>query len=257
METLAGQVPLILLVFSRVAGVTAVSPVFASRFMPLPVRAAFSFLLALFVFPSARPAPGATEGAGLLLGCALEFFVGLLIGFLNYLVFAVMEMAGAMLDTDMGFSMAQILDPVTGRSSPILTTFFQTLGVTIYLAMNGHHWLLRGLAGSYQTSLAGAIPAGAESSLQVVQLFGTYLGAAVQMVLPFTAAMLLASMALAGVNRAAPQMNIFSVGMGLKAVIGFIMLALLVPYLLGFLEALFAHGQSDLLRILHQVQSQP
>lgn len=245
------QVPLLLLVLSRLAGVTATSPVFSGRYMPVQVRGAFTFLLAVAIVPSARALPEAMTETGLLVAAVLELLVGVLIGFLGVLTFAVVQMAGALVDTDMGFTMAQLLDPITGQSQPISSSFFQLLSLVVYLMVNGHHWLLRALASSYEAVPAGGLIASLEGPMHVVLLFGAMLAAAVKMVLPFMGVMLLTSAALASMNRAVPHMHIFQVGMGTKALIGMVLLLFLLPYFPGYLESLFDMGHTELLRTLN------
>lgn len=255
MEQLLAQLPLLLLVTSRVAGMTAASPVFTSRFMVPQVRVVFTFLLALVILPGASMVEGADTGTALLASCVLELLVGLIIGFMSQLVFAVVQMAGALLDVDMGFMMAQIVDPVTQRSEPIIGSFFSTLALVLYFALNAHHWLLRGLADSYSAIPAGGLVIAASAApLHVVNLFGTMLSAAVQMVIPFIIVMLLATVAMAGIARAVPHLQIFQLGMGIKAVAGLAFLTVMLPYFLGFLERLFDGGHQQLLRLLEMMR---
>lgn len=250
MDELLKWLPILLLVSCRVAGMTAVSPVFANPFFSVRLRGAFTFLLAVLIVPAAHAAPGATEGAGMLVACVIELAIGLVMGFMGQMVFAAVQMAGALLDLDMGFSMAQIMDPVSGRSDPIMASFFQTLALVMYLALNAHHLLIRGLATSYETIAAGALTFSQPTAMQMVEVFGVMLAIAVQMVLPFMAAMLIATAALGGINRAVPQMQVFGIGMGIKTVAGMAMLLLLLPHLPGFLQALFAKGHTELIQIL-------
>jgi len=188
--------------------------------------------------------------SGLLAGCVLELLVGLLMGLISQFTFAAVQMAGTLIDIDMGFMNASVFDPVSGRSEPLFSSFMQSLALTIYLGLNGHHWLLRALALSYEAVPAGGLAVTAEVPLHVVSAFGGLLAAAVQMVLPFTATMLLFSVALAGISRAVPQLHIFAVGIGAKTVVGLAVAALLIPYLLGSLEPLFAKGHAELLNTL-------
>lgn len=252
MEQMLAQVPLILLIASRVGGVTAVSPVFANKFIPAPLRGAFTLLLGLLLLPVAKDQvnPVVMTGTALLTGCMLELLVGLTMGFIGQMIFAAVQMAGALIDLDMGFLTAQVFDPISGRSEPITSTFFQSLALTLYLLMNGHHMLIRALAASYEAIPAGGLTLSAAGPLHVATLFGAMLAAAIQMVLPFMAVMLLSTMALAGITRAVPQLHIFAVGMGIKAVAGMAFITLFMPYLLAFLERLFEAGNVEMLRVL-------
>jgi flagellar biosynthesis protein FliR len=250
MEPYLASLPLLLLVSSRVAGVTAASPVFANRFLAPQLRVAFTFLLALVILPVAARGPEVPDGAAFLIACLLELVVGLLIGFLGQLLFAVLQMAGAMLEMDMGLSMAQTMDPVSTHMEPVLGSLFQTLALVLYFALDAHYWLIRALAESYTAIPAGQLSAVAEGFLGVLSLFGVMLSAAVKMVLPFMAAMLVATAVLAGLNRAVQQMQVFQLGIGIKTVAGFALLAAMIPYFLGYLEPLFADGHRHLAQIL-------
>ncbi|HEY8347872.1 MAG TPA: flagellar biosynthetic protein FliR [Symbiobacteriaceae bacterium] len=255
MEQLQAQLPLFLLVTSRVAGVTASSPVFANRFLTIPVRVFLTFLLALLILPAARAEPGITGGLGFAATCLTELLVGLLIGFLGQLVFAVLQMAGAILDLDMGLAMAEIVDPVHSQYEALLGSFFHTLGLVIYFTVDAHHWLLRAIAGSYAALPAGAWAADAPAFRYVVELFGALLAAAVQMVLPFVAVMLLTTAVLGAVNRAVQQFQLFQITLGVKAAVGLVMLAVVLPYLLDFVVPLFESGHRELLKTLQWMQA--
>lgn len=250
MDQLLANLPLLLLVSSRVAGVTAVSPVFSNRFLATQVRVVLTILLALLILPTVEAAPGTTEGPAFLLACLLELVVGLVIGFLSLLVFSVVQMAGAMLDMDMGLAMAQIMDPVSSHSEPLLGSFFQTLALMLYFALNAHHWLLRALAQSYSLIPPAGLAPSAPSLLGVANLLGGMLGTAVEMVLPFIGTMLIATAVMAALNRAVQQIQIFQVAIGVKAVAGLAMLALILPFFLGFIEPLFSNGHQLILRTL-------
>lgn len=254
MEQLLSNLPLFLLISSRMAGVTAVSPVFSNRFLLTQVRVVLTLLLALVMLPAVQPAPGTTEGPAFVLACVLELVVGMVIGFLSQLVFAVVQMAGALLDMDMGLAMAQVMDPVSNRAEPILGTFFNTLALMLYFSLNAHHWLLRAVAQSYELIPPGGLSASAAAYLGVANVFGGLLGSAVAMVLPFLGVMLLATVVMAALNRAVQQIQIFQVGMGVKAVAGLAVLALVLPYTLGFLEPLFDSGHQLILRTLDMMR---
>lgn len=254
MEQLLAQLPVYLLVVSRLGGLMLVSPIFANRAVPPQLRAALSFLLGLLILPRVTASPAVTEGAGLLVGAVLEMLVGMIIGFFTQLVLAALQMAGALMDMDIGFAMVQIFDPVSGRPEPVLGTFFQTLALVVFLALDAHHWVIRALADSYTHIPAGGLPLATGGPMYVVEFFGALLSLSVQLVLPFLAVMLLTTVALAGVNRAVAQINIFTIGLGTKVLIGIAGLMLLLPFILSRMSVIFATGYTELLRTLDLFQ---
>jgi flagellar biosynthetic protein FliR len=230
MEALLAQLPLLLMVSSRLIGLMISSPVFSNRFVPVQLRFALSFLLAFAVMPGVTGPAQAPEGAALLVAALLEMLTGLVIGFVTHLVLSVLQIAGGLIDLDMGFTLANLLDPITGQHDSILGSFFQSLAIVLYLGVNGHHWLIRALVQSYDLVPAGGLIAGASGALYVVFLFGNLLGIAIQIVLPFIAVMLITMLAFSGVNRAVAQMNIFALGLGTKSMLGLLILVFLLPY---------------------------
>lgn len=254
MESLIAELPGLLLVSCRVAGVTTASPVFHNRFTLPQVRVALTFLISLLLVPSTEIPNGSGEGLTLILACVLELVTGLVIGFFNHLLFSVVQMAGSILDFDMGLSMAQLMDPVSTQSEPLLGTFFRTLALVLYFVLDAHHWLLLGLAQSYELHPIGALSISQSGLFSVVLFFRMMLSVSIKMVLPFTVVMLLTTAMLAVANRAVQQMHVFQLGLGIKAVAGMGFLGVLLPYFLGLLEPLFQLGYDTLVEIMQQVR---
>lgn len=250
MEELLSQLPLLLMVSTRLIGLMVASPVFSNRFVPAQLRFALSFLLAFAVLPGVTAPAQAPEGAGLLVAVLLEMLTGLVIGFVTHLVLAVLQIAGSLIDLDMGFTLVNIIDPATGHNASILGSLFQSMALVFYLGVNGHHWLIRALVQSYDLVPAGGLIAGANGALYVAYLFGSLLAIAVKIVLPFTAVMLLTMIAFSGVNRAVAQMNIFALGLGTKSMLGLLVLVLLLPYFAPPITRLIEASYREILHVL-------
>lgn len=251
MEELLAQLPLLLLVSSRIAGVTTASPIFTNRFTLPSVRVGFTLLLALLILPLVQGDPARFEGTGLLVGAVFELLIGLLIGFLSHMLFSVVQMAGALMDMEMGLSMANTMDPVSGHTQPVVGSFLHTLTLVLYFALGAHHWLIRALVDSYEAVGVGGFQILSGGPIYAVSLFGAMLASAVTLVMPFVAVTLLTTTVMAGINRAVQQMHLFQLSMGLKAIVGMGMLLVMLPYLHGFLESLFVGGHEALLESLN------
>lgn len=250
MEQLFAQLAALLLGASRAMGIFTAAPVLSTRFVPFQVRVAISFVLGLFLIPAIPVDPGRTEGVNLLLAALVELMVGLVIGFLCLLVVSVMQIAGAWIDLEMGFALAGLFDPLTGESATVIGNLFQTTALVFFLAIDGHHWLIRALARSYALLPAGGPVEGSVAGLYVARLFGDLLGIAIQLILPFVAAMLLTMVAFAVLNRAVAQLNIFAVGLGTKTFVGLLLLIVMLPFYARPLTALFEAGYTEAMRVL-------
>lgn len=256
MDAFLAQLPLLLLIAARLIGLMTSSPVFSNRFVSPQVRFALSFVLAFVLLPGVTPPATPPEGAFLLLAALFEMLTGLVIGFVTSLVLAVMQMAGALIDLDMGFTLVNVLDPITGHNGSILGAFFQTVIVVIYLLANGHHLLIRALVQSYELVPAGGLIA-PEGALYVIYTFGQLLAIAVQIVLPFIAVIMVTMVAFAGINRAVSQINILSVGLGTKSVVGLLILVTLLPYLRQPMVRLVELSYEEIIRVLTFMRPTP
>ncbi len=257
MEQLYAQLAALLLGASRAMGIFTAAPILSTRFVPFQVRVALSFLLGFFLSPVIEVAPGRTEGVNLLLAALVELVVGLVIGFLCLLFVSVMQIAGAVVDLEMGFMLAGLFDPITGQGATVLGNLFQTTALLFFLALDGHHWLIRTFAQSYALVPAGGPVELTVSGLYIARLFGELLALAIQLILPFVAVMLLTMVAFAVLNRAVAQLNIFAIGLGTKTFVGLLLLVLLLPFYSRPLTALFEAGFREALRVLELMRAVP
>jgi flagellar biosynthetic protein FliR len=173
-----------------------------------------------------------------------EILIGVLIGYVVYLFFSVVQTAGAVMDLQVGFAMANIVDPHTGTSAPLLGNFKYMLLIVIFLMMNGHHYLLTGLMDSYEwmplsNEWFSRIMSGSITDFLTRVVGNTFL-LAIQIAAPLIVAMFLTDAGLGFLTKTAPQYNVFVIGIPLKLIIGMILLILLMPGLASIFDRLFS-----------------
>lgn len=175
---------------------------------------------------SAVPEALAREPGALLAASIAEVALGATLALGILVAFAAISMAGGLLDVQVGFGMAQVIDPATQRQIPILTSAFNQVGVLVFFLVNGHHALLRGLAYSLERfPLGGSWSVQAASPAVMKQVAGLFtLGFA--LAAPVVVCMLLVDLALGVVARNLPQMNLFVVGLPVKILVGLAALSL-------------------------------
>ena len=91
------------------------------------------------------------------------------------------------------------------RSSPIST---KLVALLIFLQLNVHHWLLRGLAKSFQYCPPGMVVATPVVAEQIWRAAGGMLIIAVQIAIPTLLATMLIDIALGFLGRASPQLPV-------------------------------------------------
>src|ERR1700730_868533 len=112
MELIMQVFPAFLLVFCRVTSFFVVAPIFSSRSFPTTVKLGLAFFVSLIVFLTIGFDTKVTADATYILAIIREIFAGLLIGYTSYLFFTVVQTSGALMDMQMGFGIANIIDPL-------------------------------------------------------------------------------------------------------------------------------------------------
>jgi flagellar biosynthesis protein FliR len=164
--------------------------------------------------------------ATLLIAALLEASLGAVLGLSVLLAFAAFSMAGRFLDIQIGFGLAQIFDPLTRRQIPILESTFNQLAILVFLLLNGHHALLRGIAFSIERFPPGMNWAIESTFPLMLHQVGAVFTLGFSLVAPVVLCLLFVEFALGVLSRNMPQMNIFVVGVPAKIVAGLVALAM-------------------------------
>ena len=227
------------LMFVRTLAVLATAPVFSSRGIPVIVKVGLGVFLSVLMMPAADssgpvPLPGAeqtlpgwpTEWLPLFLIIGQEVLVGVIIGFVSNLIFVTVGMAASITGLQVGFRAANLFDPMTTAPTTALEQFYTLMTIALFLAINGHHWLLLGLSRTFEVAPLGTFVMQPVTVERLVFLTGETFVAAVRIAMPVMGAMLLADMGLGIVARAVPQIQVFFLGLPLKEAFGFTAIAL-------------------------------
>ena len=253
-QLLMAEITTFMMVVIRVSGIFVAAPVFGSRLIPATVRGLIAMVLALLLLPTVESAPAGTSDHTLLLIGALgrEAIIGLLLGFMAMLVFVGVQVAGQILDIEMGFGMMNVINPILNQEVPVMGNFQHLLAVLVFLSINGHHILLTAVQQSFMIlPPSAAIDLGGEGLVTVfVRVFAQMFLTAVRIAAPAIAAMFLASVALGLIARTVPQMNIFIIGLPIKMLTGLLAVVLILPLYLGILERLFTGMSTSLAEVI-------
>ena len=257
MELFLQFFPNFLLIFCRISSFLITAPVFSTRNVPATFKIGLAFFISLIAFALVglkQP----TEIDGLyFLQVLKEVLIGLLIGFAAYMFFTAVQIAGSFIDMQMGFAIANMIDPMTGASSPLMGNFKFMLAMLLFLSFNGHHYLIQAIVESYQWApldsvLFARLYDGSISTF-LVETFAKVFAIAFQMSAPIVVALFLADIGLGILAKTAPQFNIFVVGLPLKIMLGLVLLLLMVTSFQGIFSGLFARmleSLQNLLRLL-------
>jgi flagellar biosynthetic protein FliR len=235
---------------TRIMGLIATAPLFGNVSVPARTKLVLGVMLALVISPTvpSLPAMDPMSLAGLLI-LTQQLVIGLAMGFAMRIVFAGVEMAGEITGMTMGLGFATFYDPQSQGHSSAISQYLSLLTLMVYLATNMHLVLLSTLADSFQTLPISSAPFGLGGFHQLAGWGGRIFSAGVQLSLPMVAALLITNIALGILTRAAPQLNIFGIGFPVTIGVGFIMIALVLPYLATPLGHLFQEAIETIRKI--------
>jgi flagellar biosynthetic protein FliR len=154
--------------------------------------------------------------------------IGVLIGLLLAASFQAVTIAGESISLAMGLGFATMVDPQSGASVPVLSQFLLILTTLLFLSLGGHLMLIELIATSFETMPIAGVGL-VRADLIGVAAFGSQMFAgAVLIALPAVVTLLVIQLAMGIMTRAAPQMNIFSVGFPITILLGFLVVLFFV-----------------------------
>ncbi|MGB8518213.1 MAG: flagellar biosynthetic protein FliR [Gallionella sp.] len=235
--------------FTRILALIASAPVIGNKQVPARVKIGFSLVMTIVVAPTLSNLPQVEVGSpqGLLI-LVQQIFIGVAMGFTMQLIFSAVEMAGELAGLQMGLGFASFYDPVHSSYSPVISQWMNVMVSLAFLAMNGHLFILAGLAESFHTLPIGNMISN-NGIYGIASWGGNIFAYALQLSLPLLAALLITNLALGILTRAAPQLNLFAVGFPVTLAIGFVVLALTIPYFTPLLDRMTHDALNAMLKL--------
>jgi flagellar biosynthetic protein FliR len=204
----------------RVTAVLMTMPIFGTKMLPARIRLYAALAITVVIVPGLPPLPEFEPLSlrGFLL-CGEQVIIGAVFGFSLQMLFQAFVVAGQIIAVQMGMAFASMVDPANGVNVAVVSQFMTMLVSILFLLMNGHLVVFEVLTESFTT-----LPVGSGLLVnhfwELAGRLGWVLGAGLLLVLPMIAALLVINIAFGVMTRAAPQLNIFSIGFPLTLVLG-------------------------------------
>ena len=230
----------------RVAGLMTFVPFLGSTAVPARMKAVLTIVLVALLYPvcsipTFRRLPVAIS----------ELVLGLAIGLCLQFVLEAAQIAGQLAGFQFAFSLVNIIDPQTNVDTPVLAIFHQLIALILFLQMNVHHWLLRGMARSFEYVPVGSVSVTLPTVKELFRAAGGMWLAGVQIALPLLLATLLIDLTVGFLSKASPQLPALSLSVPLKSLGGYAVLAISISLSPGIFEKQFAHALGWSERVMH------
>ena len=206
---------------ARIGGFLIVAPVFGMQLVPARIRAGLAILACALLAPLLPPPPALDPlslEAGLLISS--QVLIGLGMGFAMQLFFQVFVFGAQLMAMQMSLGFASMVDPANGVSVTVLAQYFVVLLTLVFLATNGHLAMLEVLLESFRFVPVGAALPSAQWSWTLAAAASWLFLSGLLLALPVVTALLIVNLAFGVMTRAAPQLNVFSLGFPMSMLFG-------------------------------------
>jgi len=241
-----------MLLMMRVGGIMVAAPIFSHRSIPRRIAVGMALGLTVVLFPimSATAIPQAENLVALIALCLKEVLVGVFIGFVFSVIFVGVHLAGSVVGYQIGFAMANIVDPDSPTQVSILGEFWFLLATLIFLFLDGHHIIITGLVASFKMIPLGLATPTGEVGDWLIKYSSFAFVLAVKFAGPVMLTVFLADVAMGILARTMPQMNIFIVGFPLKIFAGLLLMGLSLPTFAIILRKVNAGLDQELVHLM-------
>lgn len=231
---------LYLFILVRITGFIFTAPFFSLKNVPFRVKTGLSIFLAAIVFYTLSiPAPQYIGVIGFAIIVVKEAIAGAIMGLFANMAYYILNFSGQIIDTEIGFSMVNVMDPLTNIQTTITANLYGYLVMLIMMATNLHHYFLKAIIDSFQVVGIGKEVFDTGLYHLMVHYITNYFIIGFRIVLPIFASMLIVNTILAILAKIAPQINMFVVGMQLKVFIGLLVLVIIVEIMPSVSDFIF------------------
>jgi flagellar biosynthetic protein FliR len=214
-------VPVFVLVLFRVAGFMLFAPLFGSARIPKRVRTLIAVVLALGLTSSVMQPPNLPQDyLSLAMAIGGEICFGLAMGMILSFVFIAAQWAGEIIGQQLGFNIAETFDPQFGASSSMIGDMYYMMTLVIFLIIGGHRQMIRGVRDSFDTLPLMSVAIDRSVFDLVVRMLETATMLALRLAAPILVTMLIVDMTLGFLGKTMPQMNVMTMGLSIKALVG-------------------------------------
>ncbi|HEX6363109.1 MAG TPA: flagellar biosynthetic protein FliR [Albitalea sp.] len=216
--------------FLRVLALFGAMPVLGQRGVPIRLRVALAFLVAVCAQASLPAMPVvALDSPTALLLVVQQVVIGLTLAFAARIVFAAVEFAGEVIGLQMGLNFAGFFDPLTGGQSTAMSKFFGVSIAWLFIVINGHLLLISAVVQSFAAFPVGPEPFAFLRAVRPEAWGAEVFRLGLWIALPLVAMLLFVNLVLGIVSRVAQQMNVFAIGFPITLSVGLIGVLLTLP----------------------------
>jgi flagellar biosynthesis protein FliR len=226
----------------RVGGLFTFAPFFGSSAIPMRFKAVFVAILSALLYPVVNVRLGSITLASLAQLVLSELMLGLLMGLCLQFAFEAVQLAGQIVGFQLSFSLVNVIDPQTNVDIPVLANLQQLVALLLFLQLNVHHWLLRGLERSFDVVPIGSVAFRPNELHGVFRIAGEMWASGLRLAAPLLVTTLILDVSVGLISKASPQLPVLFLSIPTKSLLGYLVLGLAVGLWPGFFEHQFSNA---------------
>ncbi len=238
------------LVLVRVSTLFFFLPIFGV-ITPFPIKAGICLVLTLIFTPLVVGRVSMpTDIWNFFLLLVPEALLGMSMGLLVRIIFAGVQLGGQLLGFQMGFGVAEVIDPVTGAQAPVLSQMAYLITLLLFLVLNIHHYFLLALGEGFRLLPPGLLKLSPSFFLELARQGEILFRLSLRILAPVLAILLLLQIAFGIICRFVPQINIMIVSFPLTIGVGLFFFGLTLELLAKVLNPAFGRAVEQLPYVL-------
>ncbi len=238
--------------FTRISAMLMVMSVTGARFVTARIRLYLGLAITVAAMPMVPAVPADIELFSLqgYITTFEQLMIGIGMGIVTQFLIQTFVMLGQIIGMQSSLGFASMVDPANGQNTPVLGQFFMFLATMFFLATDGHLKLIYMVIYSFKTLPIGSGGLTSVDYQELAQWFGIIFKVALSMALSGIIALLTVNLSFGVMTRAAPQLNIFSLGFAFALLIGLFLCWYIVSGLFGQYEQYWLQGEGQICRLL-------
>lgn len=159
-----------------------------------------------------------------------ETMTGLTLGYMTSICFNSLKIGGSLIDMQLGLSMASMYDPNTKDQSTVMQNILYWIGIMVFLSMDGHHMLIKGIYNSFDLVPVGKSILNNNFSY-IINVFIQYFIIGFKIAIPLIISLVIADLIMGLISRSVPQLNVMVIGMPVKMLVGIAFFIIALPFI--------------------------
>ncbi|MBZ9688066.1 fused FliR family export protein/FlhB family type III secretion system protein [Clostridium estertheticum] len=243
-----------IMVLLRISAFVMGIPIFFPTGTPATAKVGFCVVFTFLILPGVNydNVSLITNNTALIIFAIDEVITGLVLGYITKFCFFSAQMAGQLMDFQVGFSMMSLFDPVSNENVTLLGRLLYWVSMVMFFVVDGHHMLIRAIIDSFNVIHLGKFILSQATAMMMVKIFIEFFTLGLKIAIPIILIVIITDICLGLISRTVPQLNVMILGMPIKILVGLSCFALVLPTVITLIVNSF-YTIPDIIKAFYRV----